>query len=54
MVKASRYMQIFTHQRRVLTSTNPQRGVLTLTLTDPRGGNYLKTDTNPYSDPKTI
>jgi len=33
-----------------LSLTNPQRGVLTLTLTltDPWGGNYLKTDTNLY------
>jgi len=33
----------------VLTLTYPRRGVLilTLTLTDPRGGNYLKIDTNP-------
>ena len=36
---------------RVLTLTDPRRMLLTitLTLTDPRGGNYLKTDTNPYS-----
>ena len=37
----------------VLTLTDPRRGVLsltlTLTLTDPRGGNYLKTGTNPHS-----
>ena len=38
--------------------TDPRRGVMTLTitltLTDPRGGNYLKTDTNPYSWPSAI
>ena len=34
-----------------LTLTDPQRGFLTLTLINPRGVNYLRTDTNPYSLP---
>ena len=36
---------------KVLTLTDPQRGVLTLTLTltDPRGGELSKTGTNPHS-----